>query len=116
VVEELATRSSTHDRVIGNAKILFVRRQQRDLRSIASDLNAAYIVLGQVQSTGDRVRVLAHLIRASDQTHLWVVRIDRPANGILQFDDAMADQIASELSSRLADNPDKAASFKAVGH
>ncbi len=52
VVEQLTTWAASRDRVIGNAKILFEPRPERDLRTIASTLNASYIVLGQVQFTG----------------------------------------------------------------
>ena len=116
VVEQLTTWTASRDRVIGNAKILFEPRPERDLRTIASTLNASYIVLGQVQFAGDRIRILAHLIRASDQTHIWVIRIESPAPGVPQFDTKAAGQIAATFSSRLADNPDKAPSFQSRGH
>lgn len=116
VVEQLTAWTASRDRVIGNAKILFEPRPERDLRTIASTLNASYIVLGQVQLAGDRIRILAHLIRASDQTHIWVLRIESPAPGVPQFDTKAAGQIAATFSSRLADNPGKAPSFQSPAH
>jgi DNA-binding winged helix-turn-helix (wHTH) protein/TolB-like protein len=116
VVEQLTARGANTYRVIGNAKILFPARVDRDLRTIASSLNASYIVLGQVQSSGGQIRILAHLIRASDQTHIWVVRIEGPASGMPQLDTKAAGQIAATFSSRLADNPDKAGSFQPGNH
>ena len=116
VVEQLAAHAGNSYRVIGNAKILFPAREDRDLRTIASSLNASYIVLGQVQSSGGQIRILAHLIRASDQTHIWVVRVEHPAPDILHLDAEIATRIASEFSSRLADNPDKASSFNPAGN
>ena len=116
VVEQLTAHGGNSYRVIGNAKILFPAREDRDLRTIASSLNASYIVLGQVQSSGGQIRVLAHLIRASDQTHIWVVRVEHPGPDILSLDAAIATRIASEFSSHLADNPDKAGSFNPAGN
>lgn len=116
VVEQLTAHGGDSYRVIGNAKILFPAREDRDLRTIASSLNASYIVLGQIQSSGGQIRILAHLIRASDQTHIWVVRVEHPAPDILHLDAEIATRIASEFSSRLADNPDKAGSFNPAGN
>jgi len=58
--------------VIGNAAVLRTARPFRDLLVIRDTLHADYIVIGQVQRTDANVRVMTHLIRAADQTHLWV--------------------------------------------
>jgi len=112
VVGRLADWSEGKYRVVGNAKVLFVPRGQRDLRTIATTLHASYIVLGQVQSSGDQVRVLAHLIRASDQTHIWVIRLEGPEAVMAQRETQIASQIEGTLWSRLAADPEHAPSFK----
>jgi DNA-binding winged helix-turn-helix (wHTH) protein/TolB-like protein len=58
--------------VIGNAAILRTERPFRDLVAIREALDADLIVVGQVQIKEDGLRVLAHLIRAADQAHVWV--------------------------------------------
>lgn len=102
LVEQLTAQSNDKYRVIGNAQILRLPRDQRNLRTIASSLNASHVVLGQIQSSGGQIRVLAHLIRLSDQTHIWVVRVDDPANDILHLDSQLARKIATEFSARLS--------------
>ncbi len=52
VVERLTAWSSGRYSVIGNAQILRLPREQRDLAAIASSLHATYVVLGQVQANG----------------------------------------------------------------
>lgn len=116
LVGELANRGGGLYRVIGNAHVLFVPREQRDLRGIATALNASYVVLGQVQTSGDRIRVLAHLIRTSDQTHIWVVRAERPAAEMPGLDGAIADQVAAAFAARLAQDPERASSFQPGNH
>jgi DNA-binding winged helix-turn-helix (wHTH) protein/TolB-like protein len=116
VVARLAGGGEQRFSIIGNAKILFAPREQRDLRSIASDLHASYIVLGQVQSSGNQVRVLAHLIRASDQTHIWVIRIEGPVAAMAQREDPTAEQIAETLWGKLAAHPESAPSFQPGSH
>jgi len=116
LIGQMTDREGKHYTVAGNARVLFLPREQRDLRNIASSLNASYIVLGQVQASGDRIRVLAHLIRASDQTHLWVVREERPASEMPKLDGQLAEEIAAVFADRLASNPDRAGSFQAGSH
>ncbi len=60
--------------VIGNAAILRVPRSFRDLEAIAAALEVDLILLGQLQESDGRLRVLVHLIRARDQKHLWAQR------------------------------------------
>lgn len=116
VVEQMTNQSSRGYRVIGNAQILRLPREQRDLRAIASSLNASYVVLGQVQSNGAQVRILAHLIRLSDQTHICVVRMDRPIADVLQLNSELAHRIAAEFSARMLAKPSQAASFSPASH
>src|SRR5215472_18370491 len=77
VVERLTTLGDGHAAIIGNATLLRLPREQRDLTAVSRELHAQYVVLGQVQAHGEQTRVLAHLIRLPEQTHLWVVRLDR---------------------------------------
>jgi len=88
--------------VIGNAAILREPRARRDLGAIAASLHVGYIVLGQVQRNGSRIRVLAHLIRLPDQTHLWVSRFDRTVDDTLGVQAELAQRIAADFAQRLA--------------
>lgn len=101
VVEQLTAQGDGHFEVIGNARILRLPRDQRDLSAIASSLNANYVVLGQVQSNGAQTRVLAHLIRLPDQTHLWVARTDRAIGDPLAAQSEIAQKIAAAFSPRI---------------
>jgi DNA-binding winged helix-turn-helix (wHTH) protein/TolB-like protein len=112
VVVDLTSRSSGAYRVIGNAAILRVPREHRDLKAIQSDLGATFLVLGQVQRNGKQMRVLAHLIRLSDQTHIWVSRTDAAFDDPLKLESQIAEKIANEFSARMAAKPDQAPSFR----
>jgi DNA-binding winged helix-turn-helix (wHTH) protein/TolB-like protein len=101
LVEQLTAHSLGRYEVIGNAHILRLPRDQRDLSAIASSLHANYVVLGQVQSASDKTRILAHLIRLPDQTHIWVDRIDRSLTDPLATESEAAQKIASDFSQRV---------------
>lgn len=116
VVVQLTSRSGGHYRVIGNASILRVQREQRDLANVATSLRCKYAVLGQVQADGNKILILAHLIRLSDLTHIEVVRIERRLDDPMTVESDAAAQITSQFAAKMADHPDQAASFRAAGH
>lgn len=96
IVERLTASSDGRFQVIGNAAILRTARDRRDLKAIGSSLNANYVILGQVQRDGARMRVLGHLIRLPDQTHVAVARFEGVADNTL----ATTDDIATRLTAR----------------
>jgi len=101
LVAELTASGSGRFDIIGNAASLRTPRAQRDIVAIGRALNAGYVILGQVQRDGSRVRVLAHLIRLPEQTHLWVTRIDpAPPDSATTASDA-ARRISSEFLRKL---------------
>jgi TolB-like protein/DNA-binding winged helix-turn-helix (wHTH) protein len=86
--------------VIGNAASLRFTFVPRDLKAMGETLGAEYIVLGQVKRDGRGFRIVAHLIRVRDQTHVWANAFDRRA---LELEDqsAIAEAIAQAVTDRV---------------
>lgn len=105
VTAELTAADGGRHGIIGNASILRGPRNQRDLNAIGSALKARYVILGQVQSNSTHIRVLAHLIRLPEQTHIWVVRFDRDVVDPLQVQEELGKRIADEFAHRLGSSP-----------
>ena len=101
VVADLTNASAGQYGVIGNAAILRVPRNQRDLIAIGSSLNVGYVILAQVRRNSSQFYVLAHLIRLPDQTHVAVTSLDCPAENSLQTQLELADRIARQFSPHL---------------
>jgi DNA-binding winged helix-turn-helix (wHTH) protein/TolB-like protein len=112
VVEQLTSSAGKRYLVIGNAQILRRPRDQRDLNAIGASLHATYVVLGQVQVSSDRIRILAHLIRLPEQTHVWVVRTDRTVDDPLSVESDVAQKIVAEFSPRVSPVPSRSASLQ----
>jgi DNA-binding winged helix-turn-helix (wHTH) protein/TolB-like protein len=106
VVAELTSAETSRFGIIGNAAILRRPRSERDLAAIAASLHSAFVVIGQIQSDGGGVRILAHLIRLPQQTHVRVARFDGLAAASLPSAADLARRIAGDFSGRLA-SPDK---------
>jgi DNA-binding winged helix-turn-helix (wHTH) protein/TolB-like protein len=86
--------------VIGNAAALYQPRAFRDLKRIGTSLNAEYIVLAQMKRDSTGVRLIAHLIRVSDEGHVWANTYDRPAFTLdvqAEIAESIADHVVSVL-------------------
>jgi TolB-like protein/DNA-binding winged helix-turn-helix (wHTH) protein len=101
VVARLAQLRSDRLAVIGNAAILQRSRTFRDVKDIGRELKADYVVLGQLQLLGPQVRVIVHLIRTDDETHLWANRFDRQAPDWLALQSEVAESVAGAVDSKL---------------
>jgi DNA-binding winged helix-turn-helix (wHTH) protein/TolB-like protein len=101
IVEQLTLRGAGQFEVIGNSAILRRSREQRDLRAIATSLHASFVVLGQVQRDSQHVRVLGHLIRLPEETHVSVSRFDDVADRTLAGTADIASRIARKFAGLL---------------
>jgi|SRR5687767_6381287 len=61
--------------VIGNSPLLRTERIFADASKIGQALSADYVLLGQLQTGDAGLLVRAHLIRTTDQKHLWAAPI-----------------------------------------
>ena len=73
----------------------------KDLKTIASELGVAHILEGSVRRSGDKVRVTAQLIRASDDFHLWSETYDRDYKDIILIQEDLAVSIATALQTAM---------------
>ena len=79
--------------------------QNRPIGEIASELQVAHILEGSVQRVGDRVRITAQLIRASDGFHVWSNSYDRTIDDIFGIQDEIAEKVGGALSASLLGTP-----------
>jgi TolB-like protein/DNA-binding winged helix-turn-helix (wHTH) protein len=86
--------------VIGNAAVLRFTFVPRDLKAMGDTLGAEYIVLGQVKRDERGFRIVAHLIRVSDQTHVWASTFDRGALDLAE-QSAIAEAIAQAVTDHV---------------
>lgn len=89
--------------VIGNAPVLRNKFAREDVQGIARDLGAGWVVIGQLKSDGQGLRVVGHLIRASDMKHVWAQTFDDPTFA-LAVQERTAESIAASISQTLASN------------
>jgi TolB-like protein/class 3 adenylate cyclase/Tfp pilus assembly protein PilF len=72
-----------------------------DLPTVAQKLNVATILEGSIRKAGKRVRIAAHLIGATTDSHLWSQSYDRQLDDIFLVQDEIAQAVVNELRSKL---------------
>ena len=73
----------------------------QDIPSIAASLGVDHILEGSVRRSGDRLRVTAQLVRASDGFHLWSENYDRAVDDMIDIQENVAIEIANALESNI---------------
>ena len=106
IADQTVARLASPDRVrrlavIGNAAALRRPRAFRDIQELGREVGADYVVLAQMKMDASNVRLIAHLIRVTDQAHLWAQTFDRP-EFTLDVQSEIAEAIAVAVTARLA--------------
>jgi DNA-binding winged helix-turn-helix (wHTH) protein/TolB-like protein len=75
VVERLSKMDPERIAVVGNAAVLRQPRNIRNLKGIADNVHAEYVLLGQLQRGESGLRFITHFIRLRDEAHLRANRL-----------------------------------------
>ena len=74
-----------------------------DVRDVGRQLGVRYVLEGSVRRSGDRLRVTAQLIDATDGAHVWAERYDRRVQDIFDIQDELTKEIVTALRIKLTD-------------
>lgn len=75
VVERLTKVDPSRILVVGNAAILRQPRNIRNLKAVAAEVKADYVLLGQLQRGEAGLQFITHFIRLRDEAHLRANRL-----------------------------------------
>ena len=101
ILNALAQLPALH--VTARTSSFFFKGQNIPVPEIAARLNVAHVVEGSVRRDGDRLRITAQLIRASDDFHLWSQTYDRTLDDVFAVQQNIAENIAEILGVALDD-------------
>ncbi len=88
-------------RVTARTSAFAFRDKDQDIRTIARVLNVDTVLEGSVRKAGNRVRITAQLIKASDGYQLWSERFDRELTDIFVIQDEISSAIVDALCEHL---------------
>ena len=89
-------------KVISRTSVMQYRSgAERNVRQIGQQLNVAHVVEGNVQRSGNRVRVNAVLVDARTDRQLWAQTYDRDLADVFAIQSEIANAIADQLQAKL---------------
>ena len=84
-----------------NSTFVF-KGQYKDIREIGNILDVDAVLEGSIQQYGDRVRIIAQLIRVEDDTHLWSNQYDHfVIEDVFAIQDSISFSIVEALKGKL---------------
>ncbi len=105
VVEHLAKLDPNRIAVVGNAAILRQPRNIRNLKAVAQDLKADYVLLGQLQRGETGLRFITHFIRLSDEAHLKANRLSVSGPSLAGLETAVVEEFERAVSEHVLNRP-----------
>ena len=98
--------------VLSNAKELFViarnssfsyKNKSVKVQQISKELGIRYVLEGSVRKSGNKVRVTAQLIDASNGQHLWSKNYNRDFDNIFEIQDEISMEVVTSLQVELTE-------------
>ena len=87
--------------VTARSSVFALKGKQLDARRIADTLDVDHLVEGSVRRAGNRLRVFAQLVRASDGAAIWSDQYDRAYADVFEVQQDIARAIGSALQVQL---------------
>ena len=78
-----------------------------NLKNISEELGVRYVVEGSVRKGGNKVRITAQLIDATEDHHLWSNKWDRSLDDIFEVQDEVSTAIAAVVSPAVKEQEGK---------
>src|SRR5438445_2077203 len=89
-------------KVISRTSVMAFKQREQSLKEIGARLEAATLLEGSVRRVGDRVRIVAQLIDAETDRHLWVETYDRQLTDVFAIQTDVALHLAAALKAELS--------------
>ncbi len=88
-------------RVIARTSSFAYKGKDVKVADIARELKVDHVLEGSVRKSGDRVRITAQLVRASDSSHLWSETYDRTLEDVFAVQDEISKEVVGALKVQL---------------
>ena len=88
-------------KVVARSSSFQFKGRKQDSKAIAAKLGVSTLLEGTVRKQGDKVRIMAELINAADNTELWTETFDRELKDIFAVQTEIATAVAHSLELTL---------------
>jgi TolB-like protein/Tfp pilus assembly protein PilF len=87
--------------VIARTSSFVYRDKAVDIKQVAEELNAQFVVEGSVRKLGNRVRVTVQLVEADSGLHVWAEKYDVPLEKLFEIQDDVTRRVVATLLPRI---------------
>jgi eukaryotic-like serine/threonine-protein kinase len=91
-------------RVISRQSAMRLKGSDRDLRTIARELGARYVLTGSIRRAGSSLRVTAQLVDARVDAQIWADKFNGTLEDVFEIQERLSRQIVDALRIRLTPN------------
>jgi serine/threonine-protein kinase len=89
-------------KVISRTSIMTYKNTTKNIRDIGRELDVGTVLEGSVRRAGNQVRIVAQLIDARNEGHLWAETYDKEVIQVFAIQSDVAQKIASALQAKLS--------------
>jgi serine/threonine protein kinase/Flp pilus assembly protein TadD len=89
-------------KVISRTSIMQYKGMSKNVREIGKELDVGTILEGSVRRAGNQVRIVAQLIDAKNEGHLWADTYDEEMTQVFAIQSDVAQKIAAALKAKLS--------------
>jgi len=94
-------------RVISRTSAMLLKGSQKDVPTIARELNVRYVLEGSVRRAGNSLRITAQLIEAPTDVHLWAEKYSGTLEDVFDLQEQLSRRIVEALRVTLAPDEDR---------
>lgn len=103
MADTLINKLSTSREIIIPSLSLVRKYEDRDPVTMGRELHVNTVLEGNVQKSGDRIRVTARLIKVADGSSVWAETFDEKFTDVFAVQDTIAQKVATALALKLSD-------------
>jgi TolB-like protein/DNA-binding winged helix-turn-helix (wHTH) protein len=100
-IAQVARISPEQFGVIARTSAMKYKHTTKSIAEIALELHADYLVEGSVRREGNQIRIVAQLVRASDQTPHWTKDFNGSIGETISIESKVGAEIASEVNAAI---------------
>ena len=89
-------------KVISRMSVMQYKLMKKPMKEIARELHADALLEGSLSREGDRVRILAKLVRGADEQNLWAASYDGRVGELFDLQRTVGFAVAKEIGARFA--------------
>jgi TolB-like protein len=93
--------------VISRTSAMLLKGSQKDMPTIARELNVRYVLEGSVRWAGNNLRITAQLIEAATDAHLWAEKYSGTLEDVFDLQEQLSRSIVEALKVTLTPDEDR---------